>query len=140
MGYRVNLKGVPGRPDIVYNGPKVAIFVNGCFWHRCPSCCLPLPKSNTAFWANKFHVNQRRDREKEALLRQTGWTVLTVWECAIERDAGIAAEAVAQLFDKPTRHSLRKVNAAHGPMTAPRSRPRSTPLRVARRLSFEHPQ
>lgn len=52
-GYRLQWK-VPGRPDIAYPGRKVAVFVNGCFWHRCPVCDLPFPKSNVDFWRAKF--------------------------------------------------------------------------------------
>lgn len=63
-GYRLNWKKVPGRPDIAYPGKKVAIFVNGCFWHRCPKCNLPLPKTHIDFWEQKFKRNIERDRRK----------------------------------------------------------------------------
>lgn len=53
-GYRLHWKKAAGRPDICFPGRRVAIFVNGCFWHRCPHCSLPLPKSNVAFWSAKF--------------------------------------------------------------------------------------
>jgi len=56
-GYRLHSKAVPGRPDISFGRPKVAIFVHGCFWHRCPKCSLPLPKSNREFWIKKFRRN-----------------------------------------------------------------------------------
>lgn len=85
-GYRINWKKVPGKPDIAYPGRKVAIFVNGCFWHRCPRCNLPLPKSHTDFWATKFERNVERDRRKTEELKSQGWTVITVWECEIEKD------------------------------------------------------
>jgi len=81
-GYRLRWK-VPGKPDIAYPGKKIAIFVNGCFWHRCPHCNLPLPKSNTDFWSDKFEKNKERDRIKTALLEEKGWAVITVWECGI---------------------------------------------------------
>ena len=85
-GYRINWKKVPGRPDISYPGRKVAIFVNGCFWHRCPHCNLPLPKSHTDFWKRKFDRNVERDRRKTEELESLGWTVVTVWECEIKKD------------------------------------------------------
>ena len=85
-GYRINWKKIPGRPDIAYPGRKVAIFVNGCFWHRCPHCNLPLPKSHTDFWQQKFDRNVERDRRKTEELESLGWTVITVWECEIKKD------------------------------------------------------
>ena len=71
------------RPDITYPGRKLAIFVHGCFWHRCPRCDLGLPKSNVEYWSQKFERNIERDCEKEGRLRGLGWTVHTVWECEI---------------------------------------------------------
>lgn len=83
-GYRLNWKKVPGRPDIAYPGRKIAIFVNGCFWHRCPLCNLPLPKSHTEFWKEKFERNVTRDEEKTRALETLGWTVITIWECELK--------------------------------------------------------
>ena len=61
-GYRLNWKKAPGRPDIAFPGRKIAIFINGCYWHRCPKCELPLPKSNVQFWKDKFDNNIARDK------------------------------------------------------------------------------
>lgn len=83
-GYRLNWKKVAGRPDIAFPGKKLAIFVHGCFWHRCPTCAYPLPKHNTDFWANKFDRNAQRDEVKRAGLLKLGWKVITVWECEIK--------------------------------------------------------
>ena len=85
-GYRLHWKNVPGRPDICYPGRKLAIFVHGCFWHGCPRCELPMPKSNVAFWEDKFRKNRERDTKKLAALRQAGWTALTFWECQLKDD------------------------------------------------------
>ena len=71
------------RPDIAYPGRKLAIFVHGCFWHRCQRCALELPQSNTEYWAEKFERNIERDRLKEAALLDRAWQVHTVWECDI---------------------------------------------------------
>ena len=62
-GYRLNWKKAPGRPDIAFPGRKIAIFINGCYWHRCPKCDLPLPKSNVQFWKDKFDNNIARDKK-----------------------------------------------------------------------------
>ena len=97
-GYRLNWKKAPGRPDIAYPGRKIAIFVNGCFWHRCPHCNLPLPKSHTEFWKEKFDRNQERDRRDITELELEGWTVITVWECEIKKDLpGVVERIVSAL-------------------------------------------
>ena len=74
------------RPDISYPGRKIAIFVHGCFWHRCPRCALELPKSNVEYWSGKFERYVERDRMKEAALLDLGWNVQTIWECGLEQD------------------------------------------------------
>ena len=85
-GYRLNWKKAPGRPDIAYPGRKLAIFVNGCFWHRCPYCNLPLPKSHLDYWEPKFAANIERDKRKTSELESSGWGVLVIWECQIKKD------------------------------------------------------
>ncbi len=85
-GYRLHWKKAPGRPDLAFPGNKVAVFVNGCYWHRCPYCALPLPKSNQKFWADKFNNNIRRDKKKVDQLQKTGWKVMTVWECQLQNN------------------------------------------------------
>ena len=69
------------RPDITYPGRKLAIFVHGCFWHRCPSCNLGLPKTNSDYWREKFERNVERDKRKEGALLDLGWNIHTIWEC-----------------------------------------------------------
>ena len=85
-GYRLNYTGVPGRPDITFVAKKVAIFVHGCFWHRCPHCDYQLPKSNRKFWKTKFEGNVERDKRKIEELHKQGWKVLIIWECKIKSD------------------------------------------------------
>jgi DNA mismatch endonuclease (patch repair protein) len=85
-GYRLHWKKVVGRPDISYPGRKVAVFVQGCFWHRCPHCNLPLPKMHRDFWNAKFERNMERDRQNLKALHLLGWNTVTVWECEIEND------------------------------------------------------
>ena len=74
------------RPDIAYPGRMVAIFVHGCFWHRCPKCALGLPKSNVEYWTEKFERNVERDRKKEIELMELGWRGCTLWECGIDEN------------------------------------------------------
>lgn len=83
-GYRLQWK-VPGRPDVAWPGKRVALFVNGCFWHRCPHCNLSLPKSNVEYWHIKFERNVERDERNLAALRDMGWRVHVIWECQLKK-------------------------------------------------------
>lgn len=84
-GYRLNWSKAIGRPDVSYPSRKLAIFVHGCFWHRCPICATSLPKTNTEFWKKKFELNVSRDTAKKESLEASGWEVLELWECEIKR-------------------------------------------------------
>lgn len=105
-GYRLHWKRAPGHPDIAYPGRRVAIFVNGCFWHRCPHCNPPSPKTNGAFWAAKFATNAARDERHRAALLAAGWRVITVWECQLKdgtsNPVAEIAEALAPNPGRPT--------------------------------------
>jgi len=103
-GYRVNLGTAPGRPDIAFTRTKLAVFVHGCFWHRCPHCRLELPKSHRAFWRRKFELNAERDERKRRELEAAGWEVLEFWECEVERDAGSCARRVESTLIRILRH------------------------------------
>lgn len=83
-GYRLHPKNIPGRPDIAFIGKKIAIFVNGCYWHRCPTCNYGIPKTNSKFWENKFSKNVERDKRKIKELKELGWKVVTIWECELK--------------------------------------------------------
>ena len=85
-GYRLDWAKAPGRPDIAFPGRKIAIFVNGCYWHRCPHCNPSTPQKNVEFWEAKFRRNVERDARALAELEEMGWTVITVWECELKRD------------------------------------------------------
>lgn len=85
-GYRLHWKKAPGRPDIAYPRYKVAIFVHGDFWHRCPICNLPLPRTHTEFWEQKLKRNVERDQKKIVELEISGWKVVVCWEHEIKQD------------------------------------------------------
>ena len=75
-----------GKPDFVFCRERVAVFVDGCFWHGCPKPKhAPLPKNNADWWATKLSRNKTRDREVTRALRKAGWTVLRVWECDLAK-------------------------------------------------------
>jgi len=97
-GYRLHWKGVPGRPDVAYPGRRVAIFVNGCFWHRCPRCQPAAPKSHAEFWERKFELNRERDDRKTRELLARGWTVVTVWECELRDCPQVALDRVTKVL------------------------------------------
>lgn len=103
-GYRLDLKPAPGRPDIAFTRYKLAVFVHGCFWHRCPHCQLKMPKTNRAFWKRKFELNAERDERKRRGLEALGWDVLEFWECEVERDAAACAQRVRRSIRKITEH------------------------------------
>lgn len=86
-GYRLQWKKASGRPDIAYPGRKLAIFVNGCFWHRHDGCkYASTPGSNTDYWEAKFARNVERDKRTKETLEAEGWTVIVIWECELKKD------------------------------------------------------
>lgn len=84
LRYRLNGASLPGKPDLVFPRYKAVVFVHGCFWHRHPNCSIATtPKSNTAFWVDKFAKNVARDERVTSLLRSLGWRVFVAWECEV---------------------------------------------------------
>ena len=89
LRFRIQVKSLPGKPDIVLPKYNTVIFVNGCFWHGHEGCkYFRLPKSNVQFWEEKIERNVARDIRNEEALRSLGWRVIRVWECDIKRVAG----------------------------------------------------
>ena len=94
--YRLHSKNIQGRPDIVFPRYRIAVFVNGCFWHGHHCSLFKWPSGNAAFWRAKIHRNRRRDLWVNEQLVQAGWRTITVWECAIRRAPAARIEAVAK--------------------------------------------
>jgi DNA mismatch endonuclease, patch repair protein len=87
LRYRINLRGLPGSPDVVFTRWKIAIFVHGCFWHRHEGCSLAsVPSHNGDYWNAKFKENVSRDTVKNESLRDAGWKVIIVWQCELKKD------------------------------------------------------
>jgi DNA mismatch endonuclease (patch repair protein) len=83
--YRLNLKRLPGKPDIVLPKYNTVIFVNGCFWHAHEDCDIfKWPKTNTKSWRKKLEGNKKRDRENIKKLEDIGWNVIVLWECQLK--------------------------------------------------------
>lgn len=100
LRYRVQVKKLPGRPDIVMKKYKTVVFVNGCFWHGHEGCrYFRLPKSNVEFWRQKIERNVARDARNEAELDAMGWRVLRVWECDVRAVSG-RQEFLDRLYER----------------------------------------
>jgi DNA mismatch endonuclease (patch repair protein) len=95
IGYRLGGMALPGRPDVVMKGRKVALFVHGCFWHGhdCPRGARQ-PKTNAGYWIAKIDRNRARDAAAVQALAASGWRVVVVWECEM-RQADFAARLIA---------------------------------------------
>ena len=98
--YRIGFS-LEGKPDIVFPGKRIAVFVNGCFWHAHGCSLSHIPSTRTEYWGPKLRRNRERDREVRAILSSTGWRVLAIWECDIRKDIGSAlAPLFAELLDR----------------------------------------
>jgi DNA mismatch endonuclease (patch repair protein) len=110
MGFRFRLyrKELPGCPDLVFPGQRLAVFVHGCFWHRHPGCAnATMPKTRTEFWQRKLSSNVERDRRNCEQLVRMGWRTLVIWECETEdpeRLCSILSTTLARPYDH--RHKL----------------------------------
>lgn len=82
-GWRRHLP-LPGRPDFAFRRQRVAVFIDGCFWHGCPKCYRK-PKANANYWRNKIQQNKDRDRDNNRQLREMGWHVMRIWECHLQK-------------------------------------------------------
>ena len=92
LRYRIHFK-INGKPDIAFSRKKLAIFVDGCFWHCCPKHCR-MPKSNKSYWHSKIKRNILNAEEKDKMLKAQGWKILHIWEHEINENLGKAANKV----------------------------------------------
>ncbi|KAB2735806.1 very short patch repair endonuclease [Brucella anthropi] len=99
--FRLHRKDLPGRPDIVLPGSKVAVFVHGCYWHRHEGCrYTTTPASNTQFWEQKFARTIERDAENIVALQDAGWKVVVAWECQLRSNATEVLAAISTETEK----------------------------------------
>jgi len=87
---------IHGKPDFVFPKLRVAIFIDGCFWHGCSRHCR-MPKSRTEFWTTKIQKNKDRDRAVNRMLRKQGWTVIRIWEHSVPDSTRVVARTKAAL-------------------------------------------
>ncbi len=114
---RFRAAGRAVRPDIVFTRSRVAVFVDGCYWHRCPVHAT-YPRRNAAFWEGKFQRNLKRDAADNAALVAAGWSVVRVWE---HETPQMAADRVAALLHQP-RSDVRPItcpSVAYGASRTP---------------------
>lgn len=87
LRFRLHVKDLPGKPDIVLPKYKTIIFINGCFWHGHEDCkYYIIPKTRTKFWEDKIKYNISRDNNNEMVLRNKGWKVAIIWQCQLKAD------------------------------------------------------
>lgn len=87
FGWRSNAAGMPGRPDFVFPKAKLAVFVDGCFWHGCKKCSRQLtPVTNVVFWKSKIENNKRRDARVVRHLQRLGWGTVRIWEHDLKKN------------------------------------------------------
>jgi DNA mismatch endonuclease (patch repair protein) len=102
LRYRVDaaLPGMRRRADLVFGTARVAVFIDGCFWHSCPVHGTR-PKNNAAWWAKKIETNRERDRDTDERLAAAGWVVVRIWEHEVPEDA--AARIAESISHRQTR-------------------------------------
>jgi len=97
--YRIHDKTVFGCPDISNKSKRMAIFVDGCFWHGC-HICYKEPKTNTVFWRNKIQRNKKRRSEVKKTLKIQGWKIMEVWEHQINKNPHALADKIVNRFSE----------------------------------------
>jgi DNA mismatch endonuclease, patch repair protein len=106
-GYRTKTS-LPGRPDLSFTKLRVAVFVDGCFWHACPECNDGrAPKSNTSYWTEKRRMNSERDVRQTRELTQAGWIVLRFWEHRVLKDTA----GCVRIIKRAIRNQKKRLNS-----------------------------
>jgi DNA mismatch endonuclease (patch repair protein) len=120
LRFRLHVRKLPGRPDIVLPRRGSVVFVHGCFWHRHPGCKLAAtPSTNRDFWIAKFAENVARDARNDAALRAAGWKVYTIWECqAYPGSVGVRA-LIARLIRKAGAKGLSQRSTVRNGVSPP---------------------
>ena len=100
-GWSIHATDIPGTPDFFFAEQKLAVFVDGCFWHGCPNCGH-LPKSHSGFWQAKIEGNARRDKAVSRQLRRAGFRVMRFWEHELSEDLSKCIGRIVKLLDAPS--------------------------------------
>jgi DNA mismatch endonuclease (patch repair protein) len=97
-GYRLHFR-LPGKPDIVFTKKKIAIFIDGCFWHKCP-VCFQEPETRKEFWMKKIQSNVDRDKKVNKQLEDDRWTVLRFWEHDVRKNPDTIVKKISETIEK----------------------------------------
>ncbi len=99
--FRLHVKNLPGKPDLVLKKYKTVIFVHGCFWHGHEGCkYFVVPKTRTEWWLKKIERNKTNDEKNISLLSLQGWNVIQIWECELKANAGVRLMRMADRLHK----------------------------------------
>ena len=98
--FTLSQQELPGSPDLAFPEYKLAIFVHGCFWHRCPYCHPHFPAANKEYWSAKFARNKARDSLARITLRELGWRTITIWECQLKKDPLRVVSRIRKALEK----------------------------------------
>lgn len=107
LRYRLHWRTPCGKADLAFPGKRVAIFVDGCFWHGCPDHYVP-PRSSRPFWSQKLRENVERDQRQTVRLEELGWTVLRFWEHEVEGDPSHVAREICNSLGNAGRQQREK--------------------------------
>lgn len=108
LRYRLHDRRLPGTPDLVFPGRRLALFVHGCFWHQHPGCAAArMPKSRLEFWSSKLTGNVERDARKRVELEARGWAIKVIWECETRSPTALSTLA-ADIKAMPTVDNRRR--------------------------------
>lgn len=99
-GWKKNADTITGKPDVVFTDQRVAVFIDGCFWHGCPHCCRKLPKTNRGYWERKIKRNIELAQVYNEQLQREGWTVVRIWEHEMSDLVTIRARILHALENK----------------------------------------
>jgi DNA mismatch endonuclease, patch repair protein len=102
-GWKKNAESITGKPDIVFTNQRVAVFIDGCFWHGCPYCHRKLPKTNQEYWERKIKRNVALAKLHNRQLRRDGWNVIRVWEHEMSDTTKIKIKILHALENKEQR-------------------------------------
>jgi DNA mismatch endonuclease (patch repair protein) len=106
LRYRLHTRGLPGTPDIAFVGPKIAVFVHGCFWHQHAGCPrATIPKTNVSYWTHKLNENRMRDHATRSRLTDMGWRVIEAWQCEIDTNVERLARQIGKVVSVKPRKS-----------------------------------
>ncbi len=111
LRYRVRLR-LPGRPDLAFVGCRIAVFVDGCFWHGCDEH-YKAPATNARFWSEKIARNRQRDRQVEIVLGGLGWTILRYWEHEVKGDLASVVDRIRAAVVQAQEDGARKSPGSH---------------------------